>query len=229
MRRRGTRVRVVAAVTAVVALTAMASGATAASPAAAGVAFVDGHRPPASAAGAARAEAAAAPRYRSERAAAAETPPPTGTGPDDSGASCAKVGCQTCVYLLERIKAGKDKMLPAMCSVLYAGSEEPFKCCQHVLKAVTVNANNVRSWLQDGCYKHEVYMHSKEWIRPCPSHVICSALTYGPGQGTPLCKSLKALSPFDPANALDAPEEAAPPADGAAAADDAPPETPATL
>lgn len=62
-----------------------------------------------------------------------------------------------------------------------------------MLNSLSVNGNNVRYasgvcfvafvlfslwparryWLFEGCYKYETY-GAKEWVKPCPSHVMCS-------------------------------------------------------
>ena len=65
--------------------------------------------------------------------------------------------------------------------------------CHHVLNALSLNGNNVRYWLFEGCYKYEVY-GAREWIKPCPSHVMCSTLQ--DLSGNPFCKAMPMENPF---------------------------------
>jgi len=62
-----------------------------------------------------------------------------------------------------------------------------------VLNALSLNGNNVRYWLFEGCYKYEIYQ-SKEWIKPCPSHVMCSVLKNLSNK--PFCEPLPMEDPF---------------------------------
>ena len=39
-----------------------------------------------------------------------------------------------------------------------------------------------RYWLFEGCYKYEIYQ-AKEWIKPCPSHVMCSGMSMDVSHG----------------------------------------------
>jgi hypothetical protein len=81
--------------------------------------------------------------------------------------------CKTCVFVLERIKKGSNLLLPAICSELYMKFPKAYQICHQVLNALSLNGENVRYWLFEGCYKYERYK-AKEWITPCPSHVMCS-------------------------------------------------------
>jgi len=44
-----------------------------------------------------------------------------------------------------------------------------------------------------GCFKYEIYQ-SKEWIKPCPSHVMCSVLKDLSAE--PFCPALPMENPF---------------------------------
>lgn len=84
--------------------------------------------------------------------------------------------CQTCVFVLERIKKGTNMLLPSICSELFAKSyKESYSMCHQVLNSLQNNGNNVRFWLFTGCNKYESY-EAKEWVKPCPSHVMCSVM-----------------------------------------------------
>jgi hypothetical protein len=50
-----------------------------------------------------------------------------------------------------------------------------------------------RYWLFEGCYKYEIY-NAKEWVKPCPSHVMCTVLKKLDNQ--PFCKPLPMEDPF---------------------------------
>lgn len=99
--------------------------------------------------------------------------------------------------------------------------------CHQVLNALSINGNNVRYWLFEGCFKYEIYQ-SKEsvtvtrlpslpaaalcsptdacclfvlflssvcrWIKPCPSHVMCSVLK--DLSAAPFCPALPMENPF---------------------------------
>lgn len=83
--------------------------------------------------------------------------------------------CRTCVFVVERVKHGTDELLPAICSEIYEKFPRDYGTCHQVLQALSANGGNVRTWLYNGCYKYEVYQ-TKEWVTPCPSHVMCAAL-----------------------------------------------------
>jgi len=104
--------------------------------------------------------------------------------------------CKTCVFVLERIKKGSNMLLPAICSELYHKYPDAYALCHQVLNALSINGNNVRYWLFEGCFKYEIYQ-SKEWIKPCPSHVMCSVLKDLSGE--PFCPALPMENPFDEA------------------------------
>lgn len=102
-------------------------------------------------------------------------------------------GCKTCVFVLERIKKGSNMLLPAICSELYHKYPDAYALCHQVLNALSINGNNVRYWLFEGCFKYEIYQ-SKEWIKPCPSHVMCSVLKDLSAE--PFCPALPMENPF---------------------------------
>ena len=58
---------------------------------------------------------------------------------------------------------------------------------------MSLNGNNIRYWLFEGCYKYEIYQ-AKEWVRPCPSHVVCTVLK--DLTNNPFCKPLAMENPF---------------------------------
>jgi len=101
--------------------------------------------------------------------------------------------CKTCVFVLERIKKGSNMLLPAICSELYHKYPDAYALCHQVLNALSINGNNVRYWLFEGCFKYEIYQ-SKEWIKPCPSHVMCSVLK--DLAAAPFCPALPMENPF---------------------------------
>eukprot|EP00466_Bigelowiella_natans_P004876 jgi/Bigna1/90703/estExt_fgenesh1_pg.C_770019 len=101
--------------------------------------------------------------------------------------------CKTCVFVLERIKKGTNMILPAICSEIYEKYPKDYGTCHQVLNALTVNGGNIRYWLFEGCYKYEIYQ-AKEWIKPCPSHVMCSALKMLDDKE--FCKPMKMEDPF---------------------------------
>lgn len=101
--------------------------------------------------------------------------------------------CKTCVFVLERIKKGSNMLLPAICSELYHKYPDAYALCHQVLNALSINGNNVRYWLFEGCFKYEIYQ-SKEWIKPCPSHVMCSVLK--DLSAAPFCAALPMENPF---------------------------------
>eukprot|EP00466_Bigelowiella_natans_P003582 jgi/Bigna1/73290/fgenesh1_pg.23_\ len=101
--------------------------------------------------------------------------------------------CKTCVFMIERVKKGTNMLLPAICSELHLKYPDAYKDmesmqCHKLLTAINGEANNIRYWLFEGCYKYEVY-EAKEWTKPCPSHVICTSLDK-------YCKELPPEDPF---------------------------------
>jgi len=104
--------------------------------------------------------------------------------------------CKTCVFVLERIKKGSNMLLPAICSELYHKYPDAYALCHQVLNALSINGNNVRYWLFEGFFKYEIYQ-SKEWIKPCPSHVMCSVLKDLSAE--PFCPALPMENPFEAA------------------------------
>lgn len=101
--------------------------------------------------------------------------------------------CKTCVFVLERIKKGTNPLLGQVCHDLYPKYEKDYGLCHQTLEALSENGNNVRYWLFEGCYKYEVYQ-AKEWVKPCPSHVMCSVLQ--DLEGKAFCKPTKMEDPF---------------------------------
>jgi hypothetical protein len=114
-------------------------------------------------------------------------------GPGEDGDGSDFGPCKTCVFVLERIKKGSNMLLPAICSELYHKYPDAYALCHQVLNALSINGNNVRYWLFEGCFKYEIYQ-SKEWIKPCPSHVMCSVLK--DLSASPFCPALPMENPF---------------------------------
>jgi hypothetical protein len=114
-------------------------------------------------------------------------------GPGEDGDGAEFGSCKTCVFVLERIKKGSNMLLPAICSELYHKYPDAYALCHQVLNALSINGNNVRYWLFEGCFKYEIYQ-SKEWIKPCPSHVMCSVLK--DLSAKPFCPALPMENPF---------------------------------
>eukprot|EP00939_MAST-03C_sp_MAST-3C-sp1_P001718 g1718.t1 len=85
--------------------------------------------------------------------------------------------CQSCLYVMEKIKMGYQYLLPSVCVELYSTSEnkDAFGYCHEVLAVLSVWGNNVKSWMSQGCYKTETY-GAIERILPCPSHVVCAQM-----------------------------------------------------
>jgi len=111
-----------------------------------------------------------------------------------SGGAAGSFGpCHTCVFVLERIKKGTNMLLPAICSEIYMKYPDAYSSCHQVLNALSLNGNNVRYWLFEGCYKYEIYQ-AKEWVKPCPSHVMCSVLQ--DLSGNPFCTAMPMEDPF---------------------------------
>jgi len=102
--------------------------------------------------------------------------------------------CKTCVFVVERIKKGTNLLLPAICSEIYLKFPNAYSICHEVLNALSLNGNNVRYWLFEGCYKYEIY-NAKEWVKPCPSHVMCTVLKQLNNE--PFCKPLPMENPFE--------------------------------
>jgi len=115
-------------------------------------------------------------------------------GPGEDGDGEDFGSCKTCVFVLERIKKGSNMLLPAICSELYHKYPDAYALCHQVLNALSINGNNVRYWLFEGCFKYEIYQ-SKEWIKPCPSHVMCSVLKDLSAE--PFCPALPMENPFE--------------------------------
>jgi len=97
------------------------------------------------------------------------------------------------VFVLERIKKGTNMLLPAICSEIYLRYPDAYAHCHQVLNSLSLNGNSVRYWLFEGCYKYEVY-GAKEWVKPCPSHVMCSVLKDLSDQ--PFCAPMPMENPF---------------------------------
>jgi len=107
--------------------------------------------------------------------------------------------CKTCVFVLERIKKGTDMLLPSICTEIYKQFAGDYKFCHFTLDALAANGNNVRYWLFEGCYKYEIYQ-AKEWVKPCPSHVMCAVLKQPAASATSppkgFCQALPMENPF---------------------------------
>jgi len=101
--------------------------------------------------------------------------------------------CKTCVFVVERIKKGTNMLLPAICSEIYISYPDAYAMCHQVLNSLSLNGNNVRYWLFEGCYKYEIYQ-AKEWVKPCPTHVMCTVLKSL--DNNPFCKPLPMEDPF---------------------------------
>lgn len=101
--------------------------------------------------------------------------------------------CKTCVFVLERVKKGTNMLLPAICSEIYTKYPVAYGYCHQTLNALSLNGNNVRYWLFEGCYKYEIYQ-AKEWVKPCPSHVQCTVLKML--NNAPFCEPLPMEDPF---------------------------------
>jgi len=127
-------------------------------------------------------------RVHSEQQSKQVTKVKTGVKGDDEFSEC-----KTCVFVLERIKKGTNMLLPAICSELYLKYPDSYAFCHQVLNALSLNGNNVRYWLFEGCYKYEIYQ-AKEWIKPCPSHVMCSVLKNL--SNAPFCTPMPMEDPF---------------------------------
>jgi len=126
--------------------------------------------------------------------AAGPGPAATATAGATGAAASGEFGqCRTCVFVLERIKKGTNMLLPAICSDIYTKFPDAYSYCHQVLNSLALNGNNVRYWLFEGCYKFEVY-NSKEWIKPCPSHVMCSILK--DLRDVPFCPAMPMEDPF---------------------------------
>jgi hypothetical protein len=83
--------------------------------------------------------------------------------------------CETCVFVMERVKKGTNMLAPSICSELYTQKPATYSACQQTLNALNAGGANVRNWLFEGCYQYGDNQ-SKEWVRPCPSKVQCGAL-----------------------------------------------------
>ncbi|GAB5371821.1 hypothetical protein AAMO2058_001612700 [Amorphochlora amoebiformis] len=83
--------------------------------------------------------------------------------------------CKTCVFMMERIKKGTNMILPTICTELRLKYPDSYTDCHGLLKEINLEANNIRYWMFEGCYKYEIY-EAREWTQPCPSHVICSSV-----------------------------------------------------
>ncbi len=81
--------------------------------------------------------------------------------------------CRSCVFVIEMMKRGFLNRLPEICNENFVKDPKSYHVCHQVLNAFTMSGDNLRYWIFEGCYKYENY-GAREWIRPCPSHVICS-------------------------------------------------------
>ncbi len=96
--------------------------------------------------------------------------------------------CGTCIMVMERIKKGTNMLLPSICAEIYATDSKldtgAQKDCGAVIDAVATQYGK-GGWLFEGCYKYEAYQ-AKGWVKPCPSHVMCSVLKNQNNE--PFCK-----------------------------------------
>jgi len=93
--------------------------------------------------------------------------------------------CDTCINVLERIKAGSGNgfgmnfgrayHLPTICNVMWKTDPETYGPCHQALHAIRTNGRNVFYWIRHGCFENYLYQH-RHFIHPCPSHVICAVL-----------------------------------------------------
>lgn len=81
--------------------------------------------------------------------------------------------CKSCVLVLERVQKEANLLLPTVCSELYMNLPEAYTTCHQVLNALSLNGNNLRYWLFEGCYKYEGGLPTN---KPCPSTLICEIL-----------------------------------------------------
>lgn len=116
--------------------------------------------------------------------------------PEDPPGEATTCGfsCKTCVFVLERLKKHGPSTLPSsICSEMMFKFPEQYPCCKEVMNHLAINGNNIRYWLYHGCYMHEKYL-TKEWLNPCPSHVICN--TMRSVDNKPFCQALEVQDPF---------------------------------
>lgn len=81
--------------------------------------------------------------------------------------------CRTCVFVIERLKRGTNRLLPTVCTELYALYPSTYETCHQLLNAISLNGNNVRYWLFEGCYRFE---DDPDPLKPCPSQLLCALL-----------------------------------------------------
>ena len=113
--------------------------------------------------------------------------------------------------MLERLKDGKyaGGLVSDICNEVFAkvedksgGSEDSPKAyhsCFKVMDAVK-NTPQVGSWMQEGCYKLNVY-GGMELVTPCPTHAICGNLMDNSlAEGKGFCPKCQADSSKDHTN-----------------------------
>lgn len=119
--------------------------------------------------------------------------------------------CKVCTYVIQGVKKSLSPTLPTLCTTLYAMSKptgttttsrsgstdtDPYTVCKQVLDALGFQGQSVRTYLNNGCTKYEMY-GEQELVLPCPSHVICSELKRLDGV-TPFCKAPLMDQPYTP-------------------------------
>lgn len=102
--------------------------------------------------------------------------------------------CETCVFVLERVKKGTNVLIPTICAELFDRHPNAYGFCNETNNAMSLNGERIRYWLFSGCLRDETY-GERNWLKPCPSHVICSELARLDGAG--FCAPVPA---FDPLN-----------------------------
>lgn len=104
--------------------------------------------------------------------------------------------CSQCMTILQRIKKGTNMLLPSICAVEgKSKSKKKYAACAATFKALQgqIATDKHGNALFEGCYKYEEYA-AKEWVKPCPTHVMCSVLKNLDNQ--PFCQPLSMEDPF---------------------------------
>eukprot|EP00941_MAST-03F_sp_MAST-3F-sp1_P006544 g6544.t1 len=104
--------------------------------------------------------------------------------------------CRVCIYVMERIKEGYMFDLSSICneivmkkrkdiaSLVYQHAlGKDFAACQQVIASFKQWGPSVKQWLQQGCFKlgeseTNSSLPQASLVKPCPSHTICSAVSY---------------------------------------------------
>ena len=104
------------------------------------------------------------------------------------------VSCTTCMFVMERLRVSPDVLPASVCAEMMMRFPDAYPCCTRVVHDVDEAGAAVRKALFDGCYQVEIYGGAKEWIRPCPPHVVCNQILTGRGDG--FCPVEPADRPF---------------------------------